>query len=74
MKRYIKVSVICETDGTMIPKQIIWDESRSYPIDAVTDIRAENAGQNDKKLKYTCLIWGKRKTLYYGNKRWYIEA
>lgn len=38
-KVYVAVRVAFREDGTMIPKEITWEDGLKYRIDKVTDIR-----------------------------------
>lgn len=82
-KVYVAVRVAFKEDGTMIPKEITWEDGCRYSIDRVTDIRQAAAmkagGQGDR---YT--IWmGNRQTYLFferscsmtGNNigRWFVE-
>ena len=71
------------SDGTMLPREIIWEDGQKYEIDRVIDIRpayaAKAGGQGDR---YTIQVNGARTYLYFerstnltGNTigRWFVE-
>ena len=61
MKNFVKVIVSFDCDGTLTPKVIIWDDSQSFNIDKITDIRFTPSPKNEKAgIRYTCLIHGKQ--------------
>lgn len=83
----IKVYVAVKTDfmeeGTMIPREITWEDGEKFKIDRVTDIRQaavmKAGGQGDR---YTVRIRGKQSYLFFersanqtGNNigRWFVE-
>ena len=82
-KVYVPVTARFDSDGTIHPIQIIWEDGLKYKIDKIVDIRqapAKNAGgQGDR---YTILINGQKSYLFFergtnlfGNNigRWFVE-
>ena len=82
-KVYVSVFVEHRSDGTMLPREIIWEDGQKYEIDRVIDIRpayaAKAGGQGDR---YTIQVNGARTYLYFerstnltGNTigRWFVE-
>ena len=82
-KVYVTVFVEHRSDGTMLPKGIIWEDGQKYEIDRVIDIRlayaAKADGQGDR---YSIRVNGARTYLYFerftnltGNTigRWFVE-
>ena len=82
-KVYVPVDVEFRSDGTMLPRMIIWEDGTKYEIDRVTDIRQAAAmragGQGDR---YTIFVQGKQSYLFFerspnqtGNNigRWFVE-
>ena len=82
-KVYVPVSVEFRDDGTMLPREITWEDGTKYEIDRVTDIRQAAAmkagGQGDR---YTVEINGHRSYLFFernasltGNNigKWFVE-
>ena len=82
-KAYVKVRADFMEDGTIYPREIIWEDGTVYEIDLVTDIRQAAAqkagGQGDR---YTITVRGHRSYLFFerspylkGNNigRWFVE-
>lgn len=83
IKVYVPVEVWFRSDGTMLPREIIWVDGTKYEIDRVTEIRQAAAmkagGQGDR---YTVQINGRSSYLFFernasqaGNNvgRWFVE-
>lgn len=83
LKVYVPVDVAFRSDGTMLPREITWEDGTKYEIDRVLDIRQAAAmragGQGDR---YTVMIAGKQSYLFFersasltGNNigRWFVE-
>ena len=83
LKVYVPVDVAFRSDGTMLPREITWEDGTKYEIDRVLDIRQAAAmragGQGDR---YTVMIDGKQSYLFFersasltGNNigRWFVE-
>ncbi len=83
LKVYVPVDVEFRSDGTMLPRIIVWEDGTRYEIDRVVDIRQAAAmragGQGDR---YTVMIDGKQSYLFFernpnltGNNigRWFVE-
>ena len=82
-KVYVRVHAEFAEDGTIYPREIIWEDGTVYEIDLVTDIRQAVArragGQGDR---YTVTVRGHKSYLYFerngsiqGNNigRWFVE-
>ncbi|MDO4564671.1 MAG: hypothetical protein Q4C04_03580 [Clostridia bacterium] len=82
-KVYVQVNADFNTDGAMIPRELIWENGEKYVIDRVTDIRQAAArkagGQGDR---YTIEVRGHKSYLFFerapqltGNVigRWFVE-
>lgn len=82
-KVYVTVFVEHSSDGTMLPRTVVWEDGLKYDIDRVIDIRpayaAKAGGQGDR---YTIQVNGARTYLYFerstnltGNVigRWFVE-
>jgi len=83
IKVYVAVKTDFTVDGTMLPREITWEDGEKFEIDRVLDIRQAAAmragGQGDR---YTVKIRGKMSYLFFerstslaGNKlgRWFVE-
>ncbi len=82
-KVYVAVKADFTEDGTMLPREITWEDGTKYEIDRITDIRQAAAmkagGQGDR---YTVMIRGIQSYLFFercpnqsGNNigRWFVE-
>ena len=82
-KAYVKVNADFLEDGTIFPREIIWEDNKVYEIDLVLDIRQAVAkkagGQGDR---YTVTINGHKKYLFFERSpylknnnigRWFVE-
>ena len=82
-KVYVSVFVEHRSDGTMLPREIIWEDGRRFPVDKVLDLRPAAAqkggGQGDR---YTIMVGGRLSFLFFersttlsGNNlgRWFVE-
>ncbi len=73
MKNFVKVIVSFDCDGTLTPNIIIWNEKQRFNIDKITDIRYTSSPQDEKAgIRYTCLIHGQQRYLFYENSRWFV--
>ncbi len=72
MKRYVSVKVMFEENGNIVPEAITWDEEHCYPISKIIDIRCKKITAKITEIKFTCVILGQIKYLYYDEKRWYV--
>ena len=83
IKVYVAVKTDFTEEGTMLPREITWEDGEKFEIDRVTDIRQAAAmkagGQGDR---YTVRIRGKQSYLFFersanqtGNNigRWFVE-
>jgi len=83
IKVYVPVEVEFKSDGTMLPREITWEDGTKFEIDRVLDIRQAAAmragGQGDR---YTVVINGIQSYLFFercaaqsGNNigRWFVE-
>ena len=82
-KVYVAVKTDFTEDGTMLPREITWENGEKYTIDRVLDIRQAAAmkagGQGDR---YTIMVRGSQSYLFFersanltGNNigRWFVE-
>ena len=74
-KRYIPVTVRFDAEGKMRPIELEFDEAHRYRIDRITDVRRAACqsvgGVGDR---YTCLIRGQERYLWFEKGRWFVEA
>ena len=82
-KVYVAVNAAFDEDGRMIPKSLVWEDGRRYPIDKVTNICQAAAmkagGQGDRYTIYVngiqSYLFFERSTQLTGNVigRWFVE-
>ena len=83
IKVYVAVKADFAEDGTLLPREITWEDGTKFAIDRVLDIRQAAAmkagGQGDR---YTVRIGGQQSYLFFerstnqtGNNlgRWFVE-
>ena len=74
MKKYIRIVVEFERDGTLLPIRIIWDNGAEYPISKILDVRYfSSERERASGIKYTCLIRGKTREIFFDRSRWYVS-
>ena len=74
-KIYVAIDLLVRTDGSMRPKYMIWENGISYPIDRVLHITpAASLKVGGRGIRYTVLISGKERYLFYEDGRWFVEA
>jgi len=74
-RKYVPVIARFSEDGALRPMLIEFDETRSYPVDKILDVKrvaCEKAGGIGDR--YTCLIQGQEKYLWFDRGRWYVAA
>ena len=82
-KVYVAVRAEFAEDGTMLPRELTWEDGEKFEIDRILDIRQAPAlkagGQGDR---YTIMVQGKQSYLFFerstnltGNVigRWFVE-
>lgn len=82
-KVYVPVLAFFDAEGTILPREIVWEDGRRYSIDRVLDIRPAAAmkagGSGDR---YTIRVNGQQSYLFFernesikGNNigRWFLE-
>lgn len=75
MKQYIKVNATFDCDGNLMPKAIYWEDDREFSIDKVTDIRyAASLKAGGAGIRYTCVILGKKRFLFFEENRWFVDV
>ena len=74
MKRFVSVNAAFGRDGTMVPIRIIWDNGAEYPVSDVIAVKYfPTAKTADGGIKFTCIVLGKIRELYFEGHRWYID-
>ena len=74
-KKYVSVTAQFDVDGTIIPREIQWDDERKFTIDKILDIRrAASLKVGGAGIRYTCRICGHTKYLFLEESRWFVET
>lgn len=73
-KKYVVVDVRFSADGKLRPLQIIFDESHIYEIDKIKDVSRRAADVGGVGDRYTCLIQGHERYLWFEKGRWFVSA
>lgn len=76
MKVYVDVVAEFTKDGQLIPQCIKWEDGRKFEIGKVKDVRrAASLRAGGAGTRYTCMISGQEKYLYYeDNNMWFVEG
>lgn len=74
-KVYVDVAARFNSDGTIMPLYLQWEDGSLYYIDRVLDIRrAASLKAGGAGIRYTCRIAGKETFLFREDDRWFVEA
>ncbi|MDO4650301.1 MAG: hypothetical protein Q4B26_16805 [Eubacteriales bacterium] len=75
-KVYVEVNADFTQDGRLRPKQVVWEDGRTFEIDEIKDARrAASLKAGGAGIRYTCMISGGEHYLFYEeNNRWFVEA
>ncbi len=75
MKTYVNVVVSFDTDGNIRPLKILWSDELTLEIDRIKDIRpAASLKAGGTGIRYTCLIRGQLRYLFYEQGVWFVEG
>lgn len=82
-KIYVEVIAAFKKEGLLLPRTIVWEDGRTFPVEKILDLRPAPAqkagGQGDR---YTILVGGRLSFLFFerstavtGNNlgRWFVE-
>lgn len=73
MKNYVRVIASFDTEGTIIPLKMEW-EDYWLEVDRVTDVRpAASLKSGGAGLRYTCMVEGKPTYLFLEETKWFFE-
>ena len=74
-KVFVEVNVKFDSEGSMIPLSITWEDGRLFEIDKVTDIRkAASLKSGGIGVRYTIMTNRKQTYLWYEEPRWFVEG
>ena len=77
MHRKIFVEVIARFDlaGGITPLYIIWEDGRKFEVDKILDVRrAASLKAGGIGMRYTVMILGRQRYLYYEDPLWFVEG
>lgn len=71
----VSVSVRCSiaADGIISPQEIVWKDGRVWEIERVLHT-CRSSDLSFEGMRYTVLINGMEKYLYYSEPEWYVYA
>lgn len=73
-KRYIDVIVRQKRSGKSEPLYICWDNGKMYKIDKILDCQRRASQVGGCGLRYSCMIQGEHRYLFFEKDRWFIES
>ncbi len=74
-KIYVDVTARFDTEGTILPLSIQWEDGRRFEIDKVLDVRpAASLKAGGCGMRYTCRILGQLRYLFLEENRWFVEG
>lgn len=73
-KRYVAVDVRFTAEGRLRPLQIVFDPEHIYEIDQIKDVCRRAADVGGVGDRYTCIIQGHERYLWFEKGRWFVEA
>lgn len=75
-KVYVDVVAEFTKDGRLLPRSILWEDGKKFEIQRITDMRrAASLKAGGVGMRYTCIISGQEKYLYYEeNNMWFVEG
>ena len=71
-KRYVNVRCDHHPDGTLTPRQILWDDGRTWDIRRTLHV-AEPVEDEFEGIRYTVLIGSAEKYIYRTGSKWYVN-
>lgn len=74
-KVYVDVVAKIESDGTVTPLTVIWEDGKEFDIDRVTQVRRAYASKvGGTGIRYTVSVKGKITYLFEDEGKWFVEA
>ena len=75
MKIYVGVESYTDEIGHTSPHIVYWQDGRRFEIQKSLDERhAVCVGAGGCGMRYTCLINGKKRFLFFEGPRWFVDA
>ena len=73
-KTFVEVIARFDTEGSVTPLSIIWEDGRVFEIDRILDIRrAASLKAGGIGIRYTCYIRGQETYLWFEDPQWFVE-
>lgn len=74
-KVYVDVTAEFSKEGDLVPKSFRWEDGQVYEIERIKDVRrAASLKAGGVGMRYTCVIDGQEKHLFYeDNNMWFME-
>ena len=74
-KVYVDVVARIDSDGTVTPLTVIWENGKKYEIDRVYSVqRAYATKVGGTGIRYEISVSGKRTYLFVDEGKWFVEA
>lgn len=74
-KVYVTVEAKFSAAGELLPVWLEWEDGRRFAIDKVLEHRpAASLKVGGAGERYSCMICGEPRFLFYEGKRWFVEA
>ncbi len=73
-KTYVDVVAEFDTEGRITPLEIVWEDGRRFPIDAVIEQRrAASLKVGGQGMRYLVRVKGRTTFLYHEQPAWFVE-
>ena len=74
-KLYVDVVARIDSDGTVTPLTVIWENGKKFEIDRVLSVqRAYATKVGGTGIRYEISVSGKRTYLFEDEGKWFVEA
>ncbi len=75
MKMYVGVESYTDESGHTRPRFVYWCDGRRFEVQKILDERrAVSIGAGGRGIRYTCLIEGRKRFLFFENPRWFVDT
>ncbi len=75
MKVYVGVESYTDEGGHTRPHFVHWRDGRRFEIQKILDERVTfSFGAGGHGMRYTCLINGQQRFLFFEDPRWFVDA
>lgn len=74
-KVYVRILAEFRTDGSVLPRKLVWNDDKKYEIDRVIDTAPRAAKKvGGHGIRYKCRIRGQIRYIFRQGDRWFVEA